>query len=179
MESCARRSVIYCPWCSQEVKHMNKQLNEIPSGCVLGSKLFHMCLVHTPSEDEECLEVSGENGKCMRKNVLVLIAVTDCQGFSSSTENTGQFNWRSVVFDLGSPQNHHGSSLDPKDEVDRDDCKQEPEAVYETNCHWEGCTKEYDTQDQLVHVSLGRGVRTQGPSTNRQNLLWSGTRNLL
>ena len=61
---------------------MNKQLNEIPSGCVLGSKLFHMCLVHTPSEDEECLEVSGENGKCMRKNVLVLIAVTDCQGFS-------------------------------------------------------------------------------------------------
>ncbi|XP_026216932.1 zinc finger protein GLI2-like [Anabas testudineus] len=46
--------------------------------------------------------------------------------------------------------NHH-SLLDLKDDVDRDECKQEPEAVYETNCHWEGCTKEYDTQDQLVH----------------------------
>ncbi|XP_049919747.1 zinc finger protein GLI2-like isoform X2 [Epinephelus moara] len=47
--------------------------------------------------------------------------------------------------------NHHGSLLDLKDDVDRDECKQEPEAVYETNCHWEGCSKEYDTQDQLVH----------------------------
>ncbi|CAJ1087445.1 zinc finger protein GLI2-like [Xyrichtys novacula] len=47
--------------------------------------------------------------------------------------------------------NHHVSLLDLKDDVDRDECKQEPEAVYETNCHWEGCSKEYDTQDQLVH----------------------------
>ncbi|XP_038578125.1 zinc finger protein GLI2-like isoform X2 [Micropterus salmoides] len=47
--------------------------------------------------------------------------------------------------------NHHGSLSDLKDDVDRDECKQEPEAVYETNCHWEGCSKEYDTQDQLVH----------------------------
>ncbi|XP_060888724.1 zinc finger protein GLI2-like [Labrus mixtus] len=46
---------------------------------------------------------------------------------------------------------HHSSLLDLKDDVDRDECKQEPEAVYETNCHWEGCSKEYDTQDQLVH----------------------------
>lgn len=58
-----------------------------------------------------------------------------------------------MLFDLGCPQNHHGSLLDLKDDVDRDDCKQEQEAVYETNCHWEGCSKEYDTQDQLVHVS--------------------------
>lgn len=57
------------------------------------------------------------------------------------------------MFDVGSAQNHHGSSLDLKEDVDRDDCKQEPEAVYETNCHWEGCSKEYDTQEQLVHVS--------------------------
>ncbi|XP_034469053.1 zinc finger protein GLI2-like isoform X2 [Hippoglossus hippoglossus] len=47
--------------------------------------------------------------------------------------------------------NQHGSSLDLKDDADRDDCKQEPEAVYETNCHWEGCSKEFDTQEQLVH----------------------------
>uniref|UniRef100_UPI0037E73273 zinc finger protein GLI2-like n=1 Tax=Semicossyphus pulcher TaxID=241346 RepID=UPI0037E73273 len=47
--------------------------------------------------------------------------------------------------------NHHGSLLDLKDDVDRDECKQELEAVYETNCHWEGCCKEYDMQEQLVH----------------------------
>ncbi|XP_024144826.1 zinc finger protein GLI2 [Oryzias melastigma] len=47
--------------------------------------------------------------------------------------------------------NHQSSLLDLKDDVDRDEYKQEPEAVYETNCHWEGCSKEYDTQDQLVH----------------------------
>ncbi|XP_076879633.1 LOW QUALITY PROTEIN: zinc finger protein GLI2b [Brachyhypopomus gauderio] len=38
-----------------------------------------------------------------------------------------------------------------KDDVERDEGKQEPEVVYETNCHWEGCTKEFDTQEQLVH----------------------------
>ncbi|XP_067287687.1 zinc finger protein GLI2b [Pseudorasbora parva] len=40
-------------------------------------------------------------------------------------------------------------ALDLKEDVD--DCKQEAEVVYETNCHWEGCSKEYDTQEQLVH----------------------------
>ncbi|XP_056591499.1 zinc finger protein GLI2b isoform X2 [Triplophysa dalaica] len=34
---------------------------------------------------------------------------------------------------------------------DLDDCKQEMDVVYETNCHWDGCSKEYDTQEQLVH----------------------------
>lgn len=44
---------------------------------------------------------------------------------------------------------------DLKEDLDRDDCKQEAEVIiYETNCHWEDCTKEYDTQEQLVHVSL-------------------------
>ncbi|XP_028255109.1 zinc finger protein GLI2-like [Parambassis ranga] len=47
--------------------------------------------------------------------------------------------------------NHQGSLLDLKDDVERDECKQEAEAVYETNCHWEDCSREYDTQDQLVH----------------------------
>ncbi|XP_072542241.1 zinc finger protein GLI2a [Salminus brasiliensis] len=41
--------------------------------------------------------------------------------------------------------------MELREEVDKDECKQEPEAVYETNCHWEGCSKEYDTQEQLVH----------------------------
>ncbi|XP_020820089.1 transcriptional activator GLI3 isoform X2 [Phascolarctos cinereus] len=38
-----------------------------------------------------------------------------------------------------------------KEEGDKDENKQEPEVVYETNCHWEGCTREFDTQEQLVH----------------------------
>uniref|UniRef100_A0A3P9PCF3 GLI family zinc finger 2 n=1 Tax=Poecilia reticulata TaxID=8081 RepID=A0A3P9PCF3_POERE len=40
---------------------------------------------------------------------------------------------------------------DLKEDVERDECKQEAEAVYETNCHWDGCSQEYDTQEQLVH----------------------------
>ncbi|KAB0403502.1 hypothetical protein E2I00_008956, partial [Balaenoptera physalus] len=41
---------------------------------------------------------------------------------------------------------------DLKEDLDRDECKQEAEVVvYETNCHWEDCTKEYDSQEQLVH----------------------------
>ncbi|XP_072455216.1 transcriptional activator GLI3 isoform X2 [Notamacropus eugenii] len=38
-----------------------------------------------------------------------------------------------------------------KEEGDKDENKQEPEVVYETNCHWEGCAREFDTQEQLVH----------------------------
>ncbi|KAL4618039.1 zinc finger protein GLI2-like [Arapaima gigas] len=41
--------------------------------------------------------------------------------------------------------------LDLKEDLDKDECRQEPEVVYETTCHWEGCSKEYDTQEQLVH----------------------------
>ncbi|XP_053137649.1 zinc finger protein GLI2 isoform X1 [Hemicordylus capensis] len=47
------------------------------------------------------------------------------------------------------PTQEHLTDL--KEELDKDECKQEPEVIYETNCHWEGCTKEYDTQEQLVH----------------------------
>ncbi|KAM6894082.1 LOW QUALITY PROTEIN: zinc finger protein GLI2-like [Xenentodon cancila] len=50
----------------------------------------------------------------------------------------------------GSP-NHRSSSLDLKDDLERDESKPEPDTVYETNCHWEGCSKEYESQDQLVH----------------------------
>nr|XP_020462441.1 zinc finger protein GLI1 [Monopterus albus]XP_020462526.1 zinc finger protein GLI1 [Monopterus albus]XP_020462608.1 zinc finger protein GLI1 [Monopterus albus] len=41
--------------------------------------------------------------------------------------------------------------LDGRDDLDKEDGKPEPEAIYETNCHWESCNKEFDTQDQLVH----------------------------
>nr|XP_036881486.1 zinc finger protein GLI2 isoform X1 [Manis javanica]XP_036881487.1 zinc finger protein GLI2 isoform X1 [Manis javanica] len=41
---------------------------------------------------------------------------------------------------------------DLKEDLDKEDCKQEAEVIiYETNCHWEDCTKEYDSQEQLVH----------------------------
>lgn len=55
-----------------------------------------------------------------------------------------------------------GAILDLSEDLDKDECKQEPEAVYETNCHWEGCTKEYDTQEQLVHVRDGTLLKTVG-----------------
>ncbi|XP_039510095.1 zinc finger protein GLI1 [Pimephales promelas] len=40
--------------------------------------------------------------------------------------------------------------LEGRDDLDKEE-KPEPEAVYETNCHWENCSKEFDTQEQLVH----------------------------
>ncbi|KAL2091438.1 hypothetical protein ACEWY4_013701 [Coilia grayii] len=41
--------------------------------------------------------------------------------------------------------------LEGRDDLDKEDGKPEPEAIYETNCHWESCSKEFDTQEQLVH----------------------------
>nr|XP_015199596.1 PREDICTED: zinc finger protein GLI1 isoform X2 [Lepisosteus oculatus] len=41
--------------------------------------------------------------------------------------------------------------LDGREDLEKEDGKPEPEAVYETNCHWEACSKEFDTQEQLVH----------------------------
>lgn len=43
-----------------------------------------------------------------------------------------------------------------KEEGDKDESKQEPEVVYETNCHWENCCREFDTQEQLVQVRRER-----------------------
>nr|XP_029505383.1 zinc finger protein GLI1-like [Oncorhynchus nerka] len=40
--------------------------------------------------------------------------------------------------------------LDCREDLDREE-KPEPEVIYETNCHWESCSKEFDTQEQLVH----------------------------
>ena len=46
--------------------------------------------------------------------------------------------------------------LEGRDDLDKEDGKQEADAVYETNCHWESCSKEFDTQEQLVHVRRER-----------------------
>lgn len=51
----------------------------------------------------------------------------------------------------GTQQDHLMGLLDGRDDLDKDDGKPEPEAIYETNCRWESCNKEFDTQDQLVH----------------------------
>lgn len=53
------------------------------------------------------------------------------------------------------PQEQPEGTTLVKEEGDKDESKQEPEVIYETNCHWEGCTREFDTQEQLVHVSGG------------------------
>ncbi|KAJ8277005.1 hypothetical protein GJAV_G00070350 [Gymnothorax javanicus] len=79
----------------------------------------------------------------------------------------------SAVSSTGDPMHHKRSKLKPdeelpspgavsvqeqpegmtlvKEEGDKDESKQEPEVVYETNCHWESCCREFDTQEQLVH----------------------------
>uniref|UniRef100_A0A667ZA97 GLI family zinc finger 3 n=1 Tax=Myripristis murdjan TaxID=586833 RepID=A0A667ZA97_9TELE len=79
----------------------------------------------------------------------------------------------SAVSSTGDPMHHKRSKLKPEEELpspgavsvqdhpdgmtlvkeegDKDESKQEPEVVYETNCHWESCCREFDTQEQLVH----------------------------
>lgn len=42
--------------------------------------------------------------------------------------------------------------LDGREDVEREE-KPEPESVYETDCRWDGCSQEFDSQEQLVHVS--------------------------
>ncbi|MEQ2214458.1 hypothetical protein XENOCAPTIV_008037, partial [Xenoophorus captivus] len=51
-----------------------------------------------------------------------------------------------------SSQDHPDGMTLVKEEGDKDESKQEPEVVYETNCHWENCCREFDTQEQLVQV---------------------------
>uniref|UniRef100_UPI003AAC4C35 transcriptional activator GLI3 n=1 Tax=Centroberyx gerrardi TaxID=166262 RepID=UPI003AAC4C35 len=88
---------------------------------------------------------------------------------SSQTKPTSE----SAVSSTGDPMHHKRSKLKPEEELpspgavsvqdhpdgmtlvkeegDKDESKQEPEVVYETNCHWESCCREFDTQEQLVH----------------------------
>ncbi|KAM8823828.1 transcriptional activator GLI3 [Spinachia spinachia] len=91
---------------------------------------------------------------------------------SSQTKPTSE----SAVSSTGDPMHHKRSKMKPeeespspggvsaqdhpdgmtlvKEEGDKDESKQEPEVVYETNCHWENCCREFDTQEQLVqHIN--------------------------
>ena len=44
--------------------------------------------------------------------------------------------------------------LDGREDLEREE-KPEPDSVYETDCRWDGCSQEFDSQEQLVHVSEG------------------------
>ncbi|XP_077480518.1 transcriptional activator GLI3 [Stigmatopora argus] len=82
----------------------------------------------------------------------------------------------SAVSSTGDPMHHKRSKMKPEEEMpspgaltlqdhpdgmtlvkeegDKDEGKHEPEVVYETNCHWESCCREFDTQEQLVqHIN--------------------------
>ncbi|TTN99760.1 Transcriptional activator GLI3 [Bagarius yarrelli] len=48
-------------------------------------------------------------------------------------------------------QDHLNKITQVKKEDDKEDRKQVQEVVYETNCHWENCWRQFDTQEQLVH----------------------------
>ncbi|XP_065439910.1 transcriptional activator GLI3 isoform X2 [Chrysemys picta bellii] len=101
----------------------------------------------------------------------VLNPVQVSSGPSESTQNKPTSE--SAVSSTGDPMHNKRSKIKPdedlpspgagnmqeqpegmtlvKEEGDKDESKQEPEVVYETNCHWEGCSREFDTQEQLVH----------------------------
>ncbi|XP_055040768.2 zinc finger protein GLI2b isoform X1 [Misgurnus anguillicaudatus] len=74
----------------------------------------------------------------------------------SSTVNPLNIKRSKVKTELDGPRplspcspDHLSSAVDLKEDLE--DCKKETDVVYETNCHWDGCSKEYDTQEQLVH----------------------------
>ncbi|KAL1248860.1 hypothetical protein QQF64_022178 [Cirrhinus molitorella] len=92
---------------------------------------------------------------------------------TASNDSQSKPTSESAVSSTGDPMHHKRSKLKPdeelpspgavsvqeqtdgitlvKEEGDKEEGKQEPEVVYETNCHWEGCCREFDTQEQLVH----------------------------
>ncbi|XP_042607831.1 transcriptional activator GLI3 [Cyprinus carpio] len=92
---------------------------------------------------------------------------------TASNDSQSKPTSESAVSSTGDPMQHKRSKLKPdeeppspgaicmqeqidgrtlvKEEGDKEEGKQEPEVVYETNCHWEGCCREFDTQEQLVH----------------------------
>uniref|UniRef100_A0A4W4EXF1 C2H2-type domain-containing protein n=1 Tax=Electrophorus electricus TaxID=8005 RepID=A0A4W4EXF1_ELEEL len=92
---------------------------------------------------------------------------------TGSTDSQNKPTSESAVSSTGDPMHHKRSKMKPdeeppspgavsvqtqpdgmtlvKEEGEKEEGKQEPEVVYETNCHWENCCREFDTQEQLVH----------------------------
>ncbi|XP_066532422.1 transcriptional activator GLI3 [Hoplias malabaricus] len=92
---------------------------------------------------------------------------------TGSSDSQNKPTSESAVSSTGDPMHHKRSKMKPddeppspgdvsvqdqpdgmtlvKEEGEKEEGKQEPEVVYETNCHWENCCREFDTQEQLVH----------------------------
>uniref|UniRef100_A0AAR2J4Y0 C2H2-type domain-containing protein n=1 Tax=Pygocentrus nattereri TaxID=42514 RepID=A0AAR2J4Y0_PYGNA len=92
---------------------------------------------------------------------------------TGSSDSQSKPTSESAVSSTGDPMHHKRSKMKPddeppspgavsvqdqpdgmtlvKEEGEKEEGKQEPEVVYETNCHWENCCREFDTQEQLVH----------------------------
>ncbi|KAI9516688.1 hypothetical protein NQZ68_013745 [Dissostichus eleginoides] len=68
-----------------------------------------------------------------------------------------------------SVQDHPDGMTLVKEEGDKDESKQEPELVYETNCHWENCCREFDTQEQLVQATTPACASVQQHPTERSS----------
>ncbi|XP_032091768.1 transcriptional activator GLI3 [Thamnophis elegans] len=102
-------------------------------------------------------------------NVLNPVQVSSDPSEAAQSKPTSE----SAVSSTGDPMHNKRSKIKPDDELpspgagcmqeppegmtsikeegEKDESKQEPEVVYETNCHWEGCSREFDMQEQLVH----------------------------
>ncbi|XP_062416896.1 zinc finger protein GLI2-like [Pungitius pungitius] len=46
---------------------------------------------------------------------------------------------------------HRGAAPDPKEEAGRGECKPEAAAACETHCRWDACSRQHESQEQLVH----------------------------
>uniref|UniRef100_A0A3Q4AN38 C2H2-type domain-containing protein n=1 Tax=Mola mola TaxID=94237 RepID=A0A3Q4AN38_MOLML len=103
------------------------------------------------------------------------LSASECSAISSDSAQTKPTS-ESAVSSTGDPMHHKRTKMKPEEELpspgavsvqdhpdgmtmvkeegDKDESKQEPEVVYETNCHWENCCREFDTQEQLVqHIN--------------------------
>nr|XP_057915530.1 transcriptional activator GLI3 [Doryrhamphus excisus]XP_057915531.1 transcriptional activator GLI3 [Doryrhamphus excisus]XP_057915532.1 transcriptional activator GLI3 [Doryrhamphus excisus]XP_057915533.1 transcriptional activator GLI3 [Doryrhamphus excisus] len=148
--------------------HMHQQLMSRQPG-IVGSAFGHSPpLIHpTPAFATHQRPVSGFPAAGLHANDR-----SGVSGDSSQMKPTSE----SAVSSTGDPMHHKRSKMKPEEELpspgavsiqdhpdgmtlvkeegDKDEGKQEPEVVYETNCHWENCCREFDTQEQLVqHIN--------------------------
>ncbi|KAM8882442.1 transcriptional activator GLI3 isoform 1-T2 [Synchiropus picturatus] len=147
--------------------HMHQQLMGRQSG-IVGSAFGHSPpLIHPTPAFATQRSVPGippSGLTCSERSVI--------SSDSSQIKPTSE----SAVSSTGDPMHHKRSKMKPEEEMpspgalsvqdhpdgmtlvkeegDKDESKQEPEVVYETNCRWENCCREFDTQEQLVqHIN--------------------------
>ncbi|XP_031206051.1 zinc finger protein GLI1 isoform X1 [Mastomys coucha] len=101
------------------------------------------CVPHDSTRGSMMLhpQSRGPRATCQLKSELDMM-VGKCpeeplEGDMSSPNSTGT-------------QDHLLGMLDGREDLEREE-KPEPESVYETDCRWDGCSQEFDSQEQLVH----------------------------